>query len=146
MSIPNDHKYLRNVGSTKILDSGKVDGSAFRRNAKDVDGVSGNWPNYFSELTLHEALREIRKAFAAKGRKIPTKSKFAQLPIGKTKSDILAKANRTLDFLHAKEDLDPSHAIIVGYTLEDEVIADLIAQAVEALWPGREEATPTAQN
>lgn len=145
MSLPDDHKYLRNVGSTKVLESGKVDGSAFRRSAKDVDGVSGNWPNFFPELTLENALREIRKAFAAKERKIPAKSKFAQLPIGKTKFDILAKLDRRLDFLHAKEDLDPSHALIIGYTAEDEIIADLIAQAVEALWPGREETTTPTQ-
>ena len=137
MSLPDNHSFLRHVGASKLLDNGKVDGSAFRREPKDVDGVSGNWPEHFGGLSLTEALVEIRKAFAAKQRTIGAASKFAVLAVGKTKAEVQANERRAIDFVHAAESLDPSHAVIVGYTSEDDIVADLIAQVVETLLPGR---------
>lgn len=139
-SIPDNDTFLRHVGASKI-DGARVDGAAFRREKKDVDGVSGNWPEFFKGLNLAEALVEIRKAFAAKGRNIGPKSqsKFAQVSVGKTKAYISEKANRKIDFVHAQEEADPSHAIIIGYEINDVIIADMIALwCVQALLPGRE--------
>lgn len=137
MSILDEHHFARNVGGSKI-DGETVDGSAFRVRPVDADGLSGNWPEYFAGKSLAEALVEIRKAYAAKGRTITAQSKFAILSVGGTKRSLMERGGWALDFVHTPERLDPSHASITGYDPVDDIITDIIAQTVIQLLPGRE--------
>jgi hypothetical protein len=136
--ILDNHHFARHVGGSKI-DGETVDGSAFRvRSIVDADGLSGNWPEYFKGKSLEGALIEIRKAYAAKGRTIGATSKFAILSIGGTRDSVRKKAGRSIDFVDTPDlPLDPSHASITGYNPDDDIIADIIAQTVIRLLPGR---------
>jgi hypothetical protein len=138
VSIPDNHHYVRNVGGSSLHADNTVDGVAFRTRPVDVDGLSGNWPEFFAGLDIEEALAEIRKAIMAKGRKIAAQSKFAVLNVGTTKTYVRAMHEVSLDFRHTPEEpFDPSHASIFGYSPEDDITADLIAQTVHCLLPGR---------
>jgi hypothetical protein len=138
VSIPDNHHFARYAGGSRLIDGETVDGSAFRvRPDLDADGLSGNWPEYFKEKSLEEALVEIRNAYNAKGRAIGARSKFAILSVGGTKDSVWEKEKRRIDFVHTPDcPLDLSHASVTGYNPGDEIIADIIAQTVIRLFPG----------
>ena len=59
------------------------------------------------------------------------------LGVGATRAHVLAEEHVALNFRHVPEDLDPSHSGIEGYGPEDHIVADLIAQTVMDLLPGK---------
>jgi hypothetical protein len=134
--LDSDH-YLRNVGRSKI-DGTTVDGSAFRLRAEDIDGLSGNWQEYFGDIPIEDVLNRIRAAYAAKQRAIGATSKFVCLNIGITRRFVKEKTKVEISFNHTPDmPHDPSHASILGYNPGDDIVADRIAQTVQALFPGR---------
>ncbi|HEX8663860.1 MAG TPA: hypothetical protein VF744_07515, partial [Beijerinckiaceae bacterium] len=89
MTLRDDHHYVRNVGRSKIEDDGSIDGSAFElRPGVDADGLSGNWPEFFANLPLPDAMVRIRAAYIAKGRTLAAQSRFALLNVGRTRGDV----------------------------------------------------------
>lgn len=131
--IDNSNHVARHCGQTKIS-NGKVDGSAFvlRQGQKSI---SVNWLEYLNKSTRLEEIRAICQAYAQKGRDVGANSRFAILHTGSTVHSVQQKAKESIRFLHDPEPLDSSHSGIFNVPLDDDVIADLIAESVQGLHP-----------
>jgi len=143
--IPDEHHVVRHCRGSHVLASGRVVGAAFLLRQAMPDGrpedyASVNWREYYRSLDGASQLAEVRKELSAQ-RAISKSSKLVELNIGRTCVNVAAKSpdGCQLQLRHLPLERSPSHAGIYGYTPEDELIADLIAQTVTAIHP----ATPS---
>lgn len=136
-----DH-VVRYARPTDFLDlaAGTLNCSAFQLRADEVS-LSVNWLEHFAGLTKQEQLDLVRSGIQIR---LGRNGRFAELNIGAT----LAHAGRGLPdlaFVHspspatAAYPADPSHSEIMGLppadSPESELIGDLIAECVTALYP-----------
>jgi hypothetical protein len=143
--LPNADHILRYAGGSTI-DDGTVTGTAFlwSKAGPDDAGLSVNWMEKF-EGTTEERVQRVRDlARLTYG----ATAKLAQLNVARVKTHVAAEAPDTIldiieDPLPAKDAYpeDPSHAAIANLPDEDtpaaELIGDLIAECVEAIYPAR---------
>lgn len=68
------------------------------------------------------------------------KAKIAVLNVGKIIDYVRTKSPdaRKLRVSHEPEEMDPSHSGVYGYGYDDQIIADLIAEVVQEIYPARE--------
>ena len=99
--------------------------------------LSVNWLEYFDFPDRQAQLTQVRQvielALAANGR-------FAVLNVGEV-IDYVSKNgpdNRLLSVLNEPTAGDPSHSGIHGYGLEDDWVADLLAEIVQETYPAKE--------
>jgi len=127
VSVSKNKNFVRHVGGAHIHGT-VINGSAFERTAKDVDGVSISVRGVFSKNTASD-LAEIRRVVGAR-RKLGKTSVFAELNIG-TALAVLHEFDKTIEIvfspLPAENDApeDPSHALITGLPFKGEVIGSL---------------------
>lgn len=143
--LPDADHVLRYAGGSTV-DEGKVTGTAFlwTKTAPDDAGLSVNWMEKF-EGTTEERIQRVRDlARLTYG----ATAKLAQLNVGRVKTYVAAEAPDTIldiieDPLPAKDahPEDPSHSAITNLPDKDtpaaELIGDLIAECVEAVFPAR---------
>ena len=135
--LDDDHHVLRYV-SARLMHDGVVDGGAFLRKVKDVDGLSVNWLEWFPG-SLEDQVTGVRRAARLEyGRT----AGLARLNVGQSRSFVRENhpERPTLSFVHdplPAEDhhaADPSHSLIVGAPTQDgpeaDLFADLIARCV----------------
>ncbi len=82
---------------------------------------------YFGRLELEELLQEVRDHFVFTPRR---SARYAILNVGDTINFVNENSERNIEITHEPSDSDPSHSGIRGYSYEDEMIGDLIAQKV----------------
>ena len=58
-NLPNHDHIAHYVKPSKIREDGSIDGSIFRENALDDDGISVNWLEFFDKEHESERLREV---------------------------------------------------------------------------------------
>jgi hypothetical protein len=109
-----------------------VDGTAFRLRPNETY-LSVNWLEFFQTPSCGDQIAAVRRAFQEKGTNLGTKAKFAVLSVSEVVEEAIRKESRQLTFIHEPDDepLDPSHSGIHGYSPEDDIIADLIANCVQ---------------
>lgn len=137
--LADEHHVLRYVGGLSFdVDKGVVDGAAFLRKPKDVDGLSVNWLEWFPGA-LEDQVGGVRRAARLRyGRT----AGLARLNVGRSINSVREKhpERLTLSFIHDplpavdKHAADPSHSLIVGAPFQDgpeaDLLGDLIAQCV----------------
>ena len=139
--IPNDNHVSRHCGFLHIDRKGRITGQAFRPRVSE-EYLSVNWLEYFKSAGLNTQMQEIRTTLMRKGRKIGAQSKFAVLNVGELKEYVGKKSvdGSVLSVLHEPEENDPSHSGIYGVSVDDFLIAEIIAEFVreEMTFPGLE--------
>ena len=140
-NLPNHDHITHYVRPSKVLDDDSVDGSAFRENALDDDGLSVNWLEYFAceseSGRLHTVALKIQQDTSRNGR-------FAEMNVGEV-VERLAKRKHLSNVKHDPQGArnghgpDPSHSLIQGLPNQDpeeiKIVADAIADCVRAVHP-----------
>lgn len=142
--LTDDSHGVRYARPTLIREDGSVGGEAFQLRSEE-SGLSINWLECFEGLSKSRQLKEVRRRSRLQMR---GSGRLAELHVGYTKQYVRDELN-SLRFVHqplAAEDeheADPSHSEIVGLPQVDspeaELIGDLIAECVEAVYPALEE-------
>jgi hypothetical protein len=137
--LAGEHAVLRYVGGLNFdVDKGVVDGGAFLRKPKDIDGLSLNWLEWFPG-PLEDQVAGVRRAARLRyGRT----TGLARLNVGQSINSVWEKhpERLTLSFVldplpaEDKHGADQSHSLIVGAPFRDgpeaDLLGDLIAQRV----------------
>ena len=125
----NDH--IVHYVKPRNVEDGQVSIAEFRLRENEK-GVSGNWLEYYENLSKEEQLAEVRVASRLVLRK---NGRFAELNVGRIK-DFLAEELPGLRVVHtpldAEEEFpaDPSHSEITGLPSYSSERADLIAEMI----------------
>jgi hypothetical protein len=138
--IPNTDHVCRLYGLGRADDDGRPLGAAFmlRPPPKDLY-LSTNWLESTGASSRTEQLKIIRRHLTDKGMTLPANGRLAVLHLQTMIHYVRANApdGRTLFAHHEPEPSDPSHSGIYGYTADDQLIADLIAQVVHEVHNSR---------
>jgi hypothetical protein len=145
VEIDDEHDFLRHVGGSHIHGD-IINGSAFERTLKDVDGLSISIRGFFSENDNADVAK-IRELVGAR-RKLGKTSVFAELNVGTAVSvlhEFDSAITVVLKSLPAEDGKpeDPSHALIVGLpiqgepagSLTSELAGDLLARRIIRTYP-----------
>jgi hypothetical protein len=129
--IPGTDHVCRLCGETKCPD-GQPFGAAFMPRP-DEPYISTNWLECTGAPSREDQLTVIRQHLTNKGRKLPTNGYLAVLHLQTVIDHVRSSAPdaRMLTAHHEPEPCDPTHSGIYGYTADDQLIADLIAQVVQ---------------
>lgn len=135
--IPGTDHVCRLCGATKC-DEGRPVGAAFMPRPRDLY-LSTNWLESTGAATRGEQLATIRQHLTNKGMSLLANARLAVLHLQTVIDHVRFNApdGRTLAAHHEREPSDPSHAGIYGYTADDDLIADLIAQVVHEVHKAR---------
>jgi hypothetical protein len=118
-----------------LTENGEVTAAAFQLTpGKEQEHISVNWLEFLELPDRKSEIAEIRRVLAAKGLTLRRTGRFAVLQVGEVLDFVRTEApdSRDLQILHEPEPDDPSHSGIfgLGLGLEDDLIAELIAQTV----------------
>ena len=121
------------------MDGDFVEPAAFRlRRADDGQleaGLSVNWVEHFRKPSPQEAIGPLCEILKGKGRTIGGESKFALVNVGAAKTAALKFTS--LMIVTDPEPKDPSHALVMGYGLYNDQVAEEIAKVVLATFPAK---------
>jgi hypothetical protein len=94
--------------------------------------LSTNWLEGTAAPTRADQLATVRRHLADKGMKLSANARLAVLHLQTVIDHVRSWSPdaRKIVANHEPEPLDPSHAGLYGYTVDDQLIADLIAQVV----------------
>lgn len=130
--IPKTDHVARLCGESKCDDNGRPMGAAFLLR-QDEPYLSVNWLESTGASQRTAQLAVVRQHLTAKGISLPAKGRLALLHL-LTVFDHVRSASpdsRELTAHHEPQPPhDPSHAGIYGYADGDDLIADLIAEAI----------------
>jgi hypothetical protein len=87
------------------------------------DHLSVNWLEYFGVLDKPAAIQRIREAFHSKGYRLRKGGRLAVLNIEGIRVIAQESAQNSLRVEHLPREDDPSHAGILGYSVDDFEIA-----------------------
>jgi hypothetical protein len=101
--------------------------------------LSVNWLESLGLADRDPQIAEIRRVLEAKGFKIGSQARLAVLKAGRLRGHVASASRdrRMLEILHKPEPLDPSHAGIFGLRPDDTLIAELIAEVVQDVYPAK---------
>jgi len=136
--VPIHNHISRCCFASRCTEEGQVTGAAFQPRETD-EYLSVNWLEYLQQTNRQEEIQEVRKILSLKLTLTPN-AKIAVLNVGDILDHVQAKTpdNRSLKVLHVPEENDPSHSGIYGFTFDDPIIADLIAEVVQETHPSQE--------
>ena len=130
-SLPfNDH-VSRYCKPKSLSESGQPLGTAFTLRIRE-EYLSVSWLEYFGMLDIEAQLTEVRDHI---GLRAAAKAKYAILNVGDTVNYVNENSERNIFITHEPSNGDPSHSGIRGYSHEDEMIGDLIAEKVISVHP-----------
>jgi hypothetical protein len=137
--IPGTDHVCRLCGATKCDESGRPVGDAFMLRPADAY-LSTNWLECTGAATPADQIAIIRRHLTDKGMKLPTNACLAVLHLQTVIDHVRSWSTdaRAITARHEPEPLDPSHSGLYGYTAEDQLIADLIAQVISEVHRARE--------
>ena len=138
--LADDSHVVRYARPTLVREDGSVGGEAFQLRREELS-LSVNWLECFEGLSVPEQLDEVRRLSRLQMR---SNGRLAQLRVDRTRNHVRSELE-VLRFVHeplaaeGEYEADPSHSEIVGLpqsdTPEAEMIGDLIAECVEAVYP-----------
>lgn len=138
-SIPDTDHVSRLCGATKCDEEGRPLGAAFMLRPNETF-LSVNWLEHTGPSSRAKQLDIVRKHLTNKGMNLTKKGRLAVVHLGTT-FDLVEKGTpdgRRLTAYHEPElPHDPSHSGIFGYREDDDLIADLIAEAVSEHYAAR---------
>ncbi|MCK4618544.1 MAG: hypothetical protein KAT52_01225 [Desulfobacterales bacterium] len=136
--VPNQDHISRYCSAIHCKENGQVTGTAFRPRQAD-EYLSVNWLEFFHLADQQDEIQEVRKVLSSK-LTLGAKAKIAVLNVGEIINYVHTQSPdaRNLKVLYEPEEDDPSHSGIHGFRYDDHLIADLIAETVQKIYPARE--------
>ncbi len=137
--VPDPDHVARYCGGASIHEDGRVDGGVFRLR-KLEPYLSVNWLEYLEPSDRSKQLDAVRTAFQQKPRfKVGSTARFAVHNVGALRTYVRDESpdRRELSVLHEPDLDDASHCGVYGLTMDDDLIADLIADIVQATYPAK---------
>jgi len=136
--IPGSDHIARYCSFGSLTENGRVSGTAFRLKPTDDGYLSVDWLDILEPSCREEQLRKVRLALSSR-LKLGAKAKLAVLKVDGVIGYVRARSvdHRELIIKHRPLENDPSHSGIFNLRLEDDLIADLIAEAVSEDYPAR---------
>lgn len=136
--IPLTNYVSRLCPPTKCGDDGSPSGAAFMPREGE-DYLSVNWLECTGFGQREEQIEAVRYQLKNKGMRLPATGRLAVLHLQSLLRHIQGNDpdGHELSVHHEREADDPCHSGIYGYTHEDALVADLIAQVVEEHYPAR---------
>jgi hypothetical protein len=142
-ALPKEDHITRLCGGSHITEAGEPRATAFFLKPKDSgSGLSVNWLEHLGLPSRAAEITEIRRIMAEKFMKgVGSTAILAVLNVGQALSSVREESadNRELAILHEPSPRDPSHSGIHNYTIEEELIAELLAGCVLDIYPAKEE-------
>lgn len=138
-NIPASNHVSRLCGVARCDDDGRPRGAAFMLRPNEPY-LSVNWLEQTGASSREQQLAIVRKHLANKGMKLPEKGRLAMLhlQIVFDQVEMGTPDSRRLSAHHEPDQPhDPSHSGIYGYSAEDQLIADLMADAVHEHYAAR---------
>ena len=138
-TVPDTDHIARRCGGSRVKEDGTISGAAFRLRKLSSGQVepylSVNWLEILDEDNSAAQISKLRKILAAKF-SVGSAAKIAVLNVGEMRDYVRRdhEARRVLHVLHEPVNDDRSHSGIHNLKLEDERIADLIAQTVKEVY------------
>lgn len=96
------------------------------------DGLSVNWVEFFQKPRPQDAIGPLKQILAQK-RTIAPSSKFALLNVEGAKT--AAGTYTSVSIVHDPEPDDPSHALIQGFALLNDQVAEELSKSVLSVYP-----------
>jgi hypothetical protein len=136
--VPDTNHISRYCGGAHVHENGRISGTAFRLRELE-EYLSVNWLESLGLADRDPQIAEIRRVLEAKGLKIGSKARLAVLNSGRLREHVASASpdRRMLDILHTPELLDPSHTGIFGLPRDDRLIAELVAEVVQDVYPAK---------
>jgi hypothetical protein len=137
-NLPLQDHICRYCKATTLTEDGQITGTAFQLRQTE-ESLSVNWLEFLELVNRDLEIQEIRNVLGAK-LKLGTSARIAVLSVGNIISYVHAQSpdSRVLKISHEPEEKDPSHSGVYGYQYEDQLIADLIAETIQEVYPARE--------
>lgn len=134
--ISDQDHISRYCSAMHCTENGQVTGTAFQLRQIE-EYLSVNWLEFFHLADRQKEIREVRKGLRLK---LGAKAKIAVLNVGEAINYVRTQSPdaRNLKVLYEPEEDDPSHSGIHGFRYDDHLIADLIAETVQEVYPARE--------
>lgn len=129
-AIPDSDHVGRYCGA-RTVENGEISAAAFM--LREGEGyLSVNWLEELRRSNRLSEIRDLQRLYATKLR-VGASARIAVLNVGNVRNKVQSESpdRRLLRVQHEPEEpVDPSHAGIYEIPREDEIIAELIAQAV----------------
>jgi len=142
-ALPDTDHVSRYCGGAQVKPDGTPSGKAFRlRMLRDGPEpyLSVNWLEFLEKADRTGEIEEIRQVLSRKLR-LGSRAKIAVLNVGETVDHVHRNSEdrRVLRVSHEPETNppDPSHSGIHNLRLDDELIAELIAQTIKKVYPAK---------
>ena len=133
--VPDSDHVSRLCKPSHIVD-GVPAATAFKLRAGEKY-LSVNWLEYLALSDRPSAIAEIRRVLNAK-LTISARAKIAILNVGTLRDAVRNSTGTSLRVLHVPEPDDPSHSGIHDIPLDDHLIAEELALAVQDAQPAKE--------
>jgi hypothetical protein len=136
--LPEKDHVSRYCSAVHCTENGRITGTAFQLRQKD-GYLSVNWLEFLQLYNRKNEIREIRKVLGSK-LALGAKALIAVLNVGEIIEYVRSNSPdaRKLIVLHEPEENDLSHSGVYGYDYGDILIAELIAEMVQELYPAKE--------
>ena len=135
--IPDADHICRLCGGSHIREDGTIAASAFKPRPGEAY-LSVNWLEILNAIDPDEAIAKVQRVLAKK-RKIGASARWAILNVGQARSVVApgSQARSQLSAVHEPELQDPSHSGLYGVPEDDNMIPELLAQAISGIVPAR---------
>lgn len=135
-----DSDHVARYCSPLHIDHGDLQASAFllRRNKNEKD-LSVNWLEKIHPSDRAEQIRLLQQTFAEKMVRISAGAEFAVLNVGGLRKNVAEGCPECplLEVLHLPKQDDPSRSGIFGIERDDQLVAELLLEAVLNHYPAR---------
>jgi hypothetical protein len=131
--LPGKDHVVRYCPGSKLAEDGTPLATAFylRRNEKYL---SVEWMEYFQQRTREDAIKKAAFIFSEK-LNVGSTAQMAILNVGNMCQHVHKQTARTIRVLHEPGKNDPAHAGIHDTAQDEMIIAELIAETVDSLFP-----------
>ena len=136
--VPDQDHISRYCSAIRCTETGDVTGAAFMLRSNERY-LSVNWLEFLQLASREEEIREIRRVLRSH-LTLRANAKIAVFKVDDVLNHVLNESpdSRNLSVLHEPVNGDPSHSGIYGMGIEDQLIADLIAEVILETYPAQE--------
>jgi len=135
--LPDSDHVAHYCGGSTIQEDGEISAAAFTLRQNE-EYLSVNWLEYLDSADRSSQIRNLQWVYASKLR-VGANARIAVLNVGSLRAKVEQESpgRHTLRVEHEPEEDDPSHSGIYGLPQDDEIAAELLAQAVLEKYPAR---------
>jgi hypothetical protein len=128
-TIPDSDHVGRYCGA-RTVDNGEITAAAFMLRSSEVY-LSVNWMEELKQPDRNTQIRELQDLYSRK-LKVSATARIAILNVGAFRNKVAHESSdgRSLQVIHEPEFDDPSHSGVYGFSHDDEMIAELIAETI----------------